>query len=207
MSEKLDLTRFEKKMVIRNMEEKDINKIIELQKDCFPGMEPWEPEHLISHLAHFPEGQFCAEYEGEIIGSCSSLIINFDEYDDRHTWQDITDDGYITNHNPDGLNLYGIEVMVHPEYRRMKIGHRLYEARKDLARRLNLKSIIIGGRIPNYHKYAEEMTARAYVEQVTRHQIYDPVLSFQLMNGFTLMRICLLYTSPSPRDAHESRMP
>lgn len=152
-------------------------------------MEPWEPEHLISHLAHFPEGQFCAEYEGEIIGSCSSLIINFDEYDDRHTWQDITDDGYITNHNPDGLNLYGIEVMVHPEYRRMKIGHRLYEARKDLARRLNLKSIIIGGRIPNYHKYAEEMTARAYVEQVTRHQIYDPVLSFQLMNGFTLMRI------------------
>ncbi|MBD5028264.1 carbon-nitrogen hydrolase, partial [Xanthomonas citri pv. citri] len=45
------------------------------------------------------------------------------------------------------------------------------------------------GRIPNYHKYAEEMTAREYVEQVTRHQIYDPVLSFQLMNGFTLMRI------------------
>ena len=63
MSEKLDLTRFEKKMVIRNMEEKDINKIIELQKDCFPGMEPWEPEHLISHLAHFPEGQFCAELD------------------------------------------------------------------------------------------------------------------------------------------------
>ncbi|WNV80689.1 bifunctional GNAT family N-acetyltransferase/carbon-nitrogen hydrolase family protein [Bacillus atrophaeus] len=189
MSEKLDLTRFEKKMVIRNIEEKDIGKIIALQKDCFPGMEPWEPEHLISHLEHFPEGQFCAEFEGEIIGSCSSLLINFDEYDDRHTWQDITDDGYITNHNPDGLNMYGIEVMVHPTYRRMKIGHRLYEARKDLARRLNLKSIIIGGRIPNFHKYVEEMTARAYVEQVSRHQIYDPVLSFQLMNGFTLMRI------------------
>lgn len=189
MSEKLDLTRFEKKMVIRNIEEKDIEKIIDLQKDCFPGMEPWKREHLISHLEHFPEGQFCAEFEGEIIGSCSSLLINFDEYDDRHTWQDITDDGYITNHNPDGLNMYGIEVMVDPKYRRMKIGHRLYEARKDLARRLNLKSIIIGGRIPNYHKYAEEMTAREYVEQVTRHQIYDPVLSFQLMNGFTLMRI------------------
>lgn len=189
MSEKLDLTRFEKKMVIRNIEEKDIDKIIDLQKDCFPGMEPWKREHLISHLEHFPEGQFCAEFEGEIIGSCSSLLINFDEYDDRHTWQDITDDGYITNHNPDGLNMYGIEVMVDPKYRRMKIGHRLYEARKDLARRLNLKSIIIGGRIPNYHKYAEEMTAREYVEQVTRHQIYDPVLSFQLMNGFTLMRI------------------
>lgn len=76
MSEKLDLTRFEKKMVIRNIEEKDIDKIIDLQKDCFPGMEPWKREHLISHLEHFPEGQFCAEFEGEIIGSCSSLLMN-----------------------------------------------------------------------------------------------------------------------------------
>ena len=79
--------------------------------------------------------------------------------------------------------------MVHPDYRRMKIGHRLYEARKELARLLNLKSIIIGGRIPNYHKYAHEMTPRQYVEQVRLHKIYDPVLSFQLLNGFTLMRI------------------
>ena len=80
-------------------------------------------------------------------------IINFDEYDDRHTWDDVTDEGYITNHNPDGYNMYGIEVMVHPGYRRMKVGQRLYEARKELARELNLKSIILGGRIPNYHKY------------------------------------------------------
>ncbi|MBA1160376.1 GNAT family N-acetyltransferase [Bacillus licheniformis] len=189
MSEKLDLSRFEKKIVIRNIEEKDIDSIVGLQELCFPGMIPWKREHLESHLEHFPEGQFCAELDGEVIGSCSSLLINFDEYDDRHTWQDITDDGYITNHNPDGLNMYGIEVMVHPEYRRMKIGHRLYEARKDLARRLNLKSIIIGGRIPNYHKYASEMTPREYVEQVFHHQIYDPVLSFQLLNGFTMMRI------------------
>lgn len=189
MAEKLDLTRFEKRMVIRNIREEDIDRIIALQEVCFPGMDPWKKEHLESHLEHFPEGQFCAEFEGEIIGSCSSLLINFDEYDDRHTWQDITDDGYITNHNPDGMNMYGIEVMVSPEYRRMKIGHRLYEARKDLARRLNLKSIIIGGRIPNYHKYQEEMTPRQYVEQVMLHQIYDPVLSFQLLNEFSLMRI------------------
>ena len=189
MSEKLDLTKFEKKMIIRNIQESDIDAIIELQAKCFPGMEPWKRKHLESHLDHFSEGQFCAEFEGKIIGSCSSLLLNFDEYDDRHTWDDITDNGYITNHDPDGYNMYGIEVMVHPDYRRMKIGHRLYEARKDLARRLNLKSIIIGGRIPNYYKYADELTAREYVQQVTLHKIYDPVLSFQLLNEFTLMRI------------------
>jgi predicted amidohydrolase/ribosomal protein S18 acetylase RimI-like enzyme len=195
MSEKLDLSKFEKKMIIRNIEESDIDAIIKLQEKCFPGMEPWKREHLESHLDHFSEGQFCAEFEGKIIGSCSSLLVNFDEYDDRHTWDDITDNGYITNHDPNGYNMYGIEVMVHPSYRRMKIGHRLYEARKDLSRQLNLKSIIIGGRIPNYYKFADKLTPREYVQQVSLHKIYDPVLSFQLLNEFTLMRINPNYLS------------
>ncbi|MBS4177551.1 bifunctional GNAT family N-acetyltransferase/carbon-nitrogen hydrolase family protein [Lederbergia citrea] len=189
MSNKLDLAQFEKKMIIRPMEHRDIDDILKLQTFCFPGMEPWTIDQLESHLEIFQEGQIIAEFDGEIIGSCSSLIINFDEYDDRHTWDDVTNNGYITNHHPDGYNLYGIEIMVHPDFRRMKVGHRLYEARKELARKYNLKSIIIGGRIPNYHKYKDEMTARQYVDAVSWHQIYDPVLSFQLINGFTLMRI------------------
>ncbi len=189
MTEKLDLSQFEKHIEVRNIKYEDIPKIIELQSICFPGMIPWKEEHLESHLDIFPEGQFCVELEGEIIGSCSSLIVNFDEYDDKHTWDDITDNGYITNHDPEGYNLYGIEVMVHPKYRGMKIGKRLYEARKELARELNLKSIIIGGRIPYYHKYASEMSPREYVEQVRSQNLYDPVLTFQMMNGFILMRI------------------
>lgn len=202
MSEKLDLSKFEKKMIIRNIEHKDIEAILDMQKTCFPGMEPWKRGHLESHLEHFPEGQFCAEFEGQIIGSCSSLLVNFDEYDDRHTWDDITDNGYITNHNPDGYNLYGIEVMVHPDFRRMSIGYRLYEARKEFARLQNLKSIIIGGRIPNFHKHAGELTPREYVEEVIHHRIYDPVLSFQLMNGFTLMRINPSYL-PDDRQSNQ----
>ncbi|TKD68650.1 bifunctional GNAT family N-acetyltransferase/carbon-nitrogen hydrolase family protein [Pseudalkalibacillus hwajinpoensis] len=188
MSE-LDVSKFEKKIELRSIRYEDIDEILALQKKCFPGMDPWKRDHLESHLDIFPEGQFCVELEGEIIGSCSSLMVNFDEYDDQHTWDDITDEGYITNHNPDGYNLYGIEVMVDPKYRRMKIGKRLYDARKDLARELNVKSIIIGGRIPNYHKHSDEMKASEYVEEVKFQNIYDPVLTFQLMNGFNVMRI------------------
>src|SRR5690606_2804123 len=176
-------------MIIREMTYSDISAILEMQRLCFPGMDPWKEEQLRSHLGVFPQGQLVAELDGKVIGSCSSLLINFDEYDDRHTWDDVTDEGYITNHNPDGYNLYGIEVMVHPDYRRMRVGQRLYEARKDLARALNLKSIVIGGRIPNYYKHEKEMTPREYVDAVSRHEIYDPVLSFQLLNDFTLMRV------------------
>lgn len=186
---KLDISKYEKRIELRNIRHEDIDAILELQTVCFPGMKPWDRTQLESHLEVFPEGQFCVAVEGKIIGSCASLIVNFDEYDDQHSWDDITDEGYITNHDPDGFNLYGIEVMVHPDYRRMKIGHRLYEARKNLARRMNLKSIIIGGRIPNYHKHADQLTPREYVEEVERRNIYDPVLTFQSMQGFTVKRI------------------
>jgi predicted amidohydrolase/ribosomal protein S18 acetylase RimI-like enzyme len=195
MSQSIELTQYEKHMIIRPMVREDIESILHIQQLSFPGMEPWKKSHLESHLAIFPEGQIVAELDGVVIGSCSSLRINFDEYDNRHTWNDITNNGFITNHDSIGPNLYGIEVMVHPDYRRMKVGQRLYDARKDLARELNLKSIIIGGRIPNYHLHAHEMSAREYVDAVEKHKIYDPVLSFQLMNGFTLMRINPNYLS------------
>jgi predicted amidohydrolase/ribosomal protein S18 acetylase RimI-like enzyme len=188
-----DMTKYEKKIIVRNTRKEDIDEIIALGKICFPNMEPWKREQLESHIQIFPEGQFCVEYEDKIVGSCSSLIVNFDEYEDQHTWNTITNNGYITNHDPHGFNLYGIEVMVAPEYRHMKLGHRLYEARKELARQLNLQSIIIGGRIPNYHKYKDEMTPREYVAAVEKHSIYDPVLSFQLLQGFTIKRINTKY--------------
>lgn len=185
----LDVSKYEKKIELRNICKEDFQEILRLQKKCFRNMDPWKIEQLESHLEIFPEGQFCVEYEGEIIGSCSSLIVNFDEYDDQHTWDEITDKGYISNHDPEGYNLYGMEVMVDPDFRRMKIGRRLYEARQELARNLNLKSIIIGGRIPNYREHSGEYTPRQYVEAVMLHNIYDPVLTFQAMNGFTLKRI------------------
>jgi predicted amidohydrolase/ribosomal protein S18 acetylase RimI-like enzyme len=192
MSE-IDLSKFEKRIILRNIRFEDIGEIIELSKACFPNMEPWQKDQLESHLHIFPEGQFCIDYDGKIIGSCSSMIVDFDEYEDQHSYDEITDHGYIRNHDPEGQNLYGIDVMVHPDYRRMKIGRRLYEARRNLCQELNLESIIIGGRISNYHKYADKMSPREYVKQVIQQNLYDPPLTFQMMNGFVLKRILSNY--------------
>ncbi len=186
MSDRIDLSKIEKKLIIRQVEEKDIDDIVELSKICFPNMDPWTREQLQSHIEIFPAGQLCVEYDGRIIGASSSLIIDFNEYEDRHTFDEITDDGFITNHDPEGMHLYGISIMVHPDFRRLHIGSRIYEARKELAQRLNLKSFLVGGRIPYYHKYAEQMSANEYVRQVIQQKIYDPVLSFQLLSGFKL---------------------
>ncbi len=189
------LISIEKKITIRQIERSDFDHIIELQNMCFPNMKPWKLAQLESHVRNFPEGQLCVEFDGQIIGSCSSLLVNFDDYMEQHTYSEITDNGYIRNHNPRGESLYGMEVMVHPEYRRMKIGRRMYEARKKLAEHLNLRSILVGGRIPGYHKYSEKMTPKEYAEEVLQQNIYDSVLTFQMMNGFTLKRMITNYLS------------
>ncbi|WP_405027686.1 GNAT family N-acetyltransferase [Lentibacillus songyuanensis] len=187
---KVEHAGYEKEIVVCPIQPEDIDEIIEMAKIGFANPEiPFQRKHYESHLRIFPEGQVCIKFDGKIVGSCSSLIVNVDEYNEKHTIDEITDDGFIRNHNPDGVNLYGTDVVVHPEYRNMKIGRRLYEARRQICKKFHLKSIVFGGRIPNYHKYAEQISPEEYVYQVIKKNMYDPVLTFQLINGFTFKRI------------------
>ncbi|GFZ85730.1 hypothetical protein GCM10010978_27290 [Compostibacillus humi] len=180
----------EKKLIVRNTRWEDIEEITKMNKLGFGIPEiAFKREHFESQLQIFPEGQVCIEYDGKIVGSCSGLRINFEDYGENHTFSEIADDGFIRNHNPNGKHLYGIEVVVHPDYRHMKIGRKLYEERRKICQKFNLKGILFGGRLPNYHKYADNMSVDEYVKHVIDQKIYDPVLTFQLRNGFRLRKI------------------
>lgn len=185
----IDLSEFETHIQVRPMTLDDYDALVAMQLQCFPGMKPWQREHIESQLAVFPDGQLVVEYDGELVASASSLVVTFDDYEAWHDWSVIADSGFIRNHDAEGDTLYGIEIMVHPEYRGLKLARRLYDARKELARRHNLRRIIIGGRIPNYHKHAAELSAREYVDQVLDRNLFDPVLTTQLSNGFRLERL------------------
>ena len=184
---------YETNLTLRRMRPEDFKGFTRLHERCFPGMSPWEREHIESQIGTFPEGQFVIEYEGRIVASASSLIVDFDEYGETHDWDEVTGEGFIDTHDPEGDTLYGIEIMVDPEFRGMKLSRRLYEARKQLCRDLNLKRIIIGGRIPGYAERADEVSAREYVDRVTERAFFDPVLTPQLSAGFTLKRLITGY--------------
>jgi len=181
-----ELDEFEWRLVVRPLSAGDYPALVAMQEKCFPGMKPWTQAQIESQLAHFPEGQICIELDGKLVASSGSLIVEFDDYDAWQDWHEIADDGFIRNHDPEGDTLYGIEIMVDPEYRGFRLSRRLYEARKEIARRHNLKRIVIGGRIPGYGKVADEMGAREYVERVMAKHLFDPVLTPQLSNGFAL---------------------
>lgn len=188
------------KIRLRRLQLRDYAQVTDLQLKCFPGMKPWSKEQFKSMVSVFPEGQFCIQFGKRIIASSCSLIIAFDDYGETASWNELTDSGHITNHDPYGETLYGMEMMVDPEYRGMKLSRRLYEARKELVRRLNLKRIIIGGRLPGYHRYKNKLSVDEYVEKVMEKVLYDSVLTAQVSNGFILRRVLPDYL---PND-HES---
>jgi predicted amidohydrolase/ribosomal protein S18 acetylase RimI-like enzyme len=186
---KVDLKEFERRIQVRRLAVEDYAAVAELQRRCFPGMKPWLPEQFESQIRTFPEGQVCVEYQGRLVASSSSLIVDFSQYSEWHNWKEIADSGYIRNHDPEGDTLYGIEIMVDPKYRGLKLARRLYEERKRIAREHNLARIMIGGRIPGYGKHAKGLSAREYVEKVMAKALVDPVLTAQLSNGFVLKQL------------------
>ena len=182
----IDPKEFETKIRVRRMKIADFDELIEMQQACFGGMPHWSREQIESQIQHFPEGQIVVEYDGDVVASASSLVVDFDRYADWHNWKEVADSGYIRNHMPDGDTLYGIEIMVHPDCQGMRLSRRLYDVRKQICRDRNLARIIIAGRIPGYGAHADELTAREYVEKVMRKELYDPVLTAQTANGFVL---------------------
>ncbi|MDN5845844.1 MAG: GNAT family N-acetyltransferase [Candidatus Nitrosocosmicus sp.] len=188
-------------MVIKNVTFQDIPKIIELQKKSFPSMleegSVWGERHLRSHVEIFPEGQFCVVLRNKIIGSSSSLIVKLSSEYEVHTFSQVTGNSLFTTHDPNGDSLYGADISVHPEFRRLGIATLLYKARKDLAIKYNLRRIIAGGRLINYSNYAEKFSPEEYVKLVINEQISDQVLTFQLKNDFKFINILPNYIKDS----------
>jgi predicted amidohydrolase/GNAT superfamily N-acetyltransferase len=196
----IDLKTFERNIHVRNLEVADFEEIVALQHLCFPTMPTWKREMFESQIKLFHAGQFCVEFEGKIVASSSSLIVDYSDYSDWHAWRELSDSGYIRNHDEGGDTLYGIEIMVHPDCRGMRLSRRLYDARKHLCRERNLARMMIGGRIPGYLKVKEEVSAARYVEKVINKDLVDPVLTAQLANGFILRQLIPDYL-PSDEDS------
>lgn len=144
----------------------------------------WKESHINALIDKFPEGQAVIIVNNQLAGCALSIIVDFDKFDHRHTYKEITGNYTFNTHDKNGSVLYGIDVFIKPEFRGLRLGRRLYDYRKELCEKLNLKGIAFGGRIPNYHLHSAEFTPKEYIEKVRRKEIHDPVLNFQISNDF-----------------------
>ncbi|MEW9672550.1 GNAT family N-acetyltransferase [Ammoniphilus sp. 3BR4] len=179
--------------VIRNYEEKDFPGLIRIQQESFPPPFPselwWNTEQLKSHVTRFPEGSLCIEVNGEITGSMTGLLVDFDPDHPEHTWDEITNHGYIRNHNPNGNTLYVVDISVRPSYRKLGLGKWLMFSMYDVVVHKRLERLLGGGRMSGYHKKANEMTAEQYLAAVVKGELKDPVITFLLRCGRTPVKV------------------
>ena len=153
----------------------------------------WEKDEIASLIKRFPEGQVVLKVDDKIAGCALSIIVDYTRFDDQHTYKEITADYTFKTHTNGGDVLYGVDLFIKPEFRGLRLGRRLYDSRKELCERLNLKGIIFGGRIPNYHKHAADCSPKEYIGKVRRQEIHDPVLHFQISNDFQPIKILKSY--------------
>ncbi|AOC94840.1 MULTISPECIES: bifunctional GNAT family N-acetyltransferase/carbon-nitrogen hydrolase family protein [Flavobacterium] len=184
-----------KKVELRNLEIEDYRQLKKSMIESYPEMADsyWGSDDIERLLSIFPEGQLVILVDGKVVGSALSLIVDEKLVEKRHNYQQISGNYTFSTHNPNAEILYGIDVFIHPNYRGLRLGRRLYDARKELCEQLNLKAIVFAGRIPNYREHAKKLSPKAYIEKVRTKELYDPVLSFQLSNDFHVLRILKNY--------------
>lgn len=181
-------------VIVRQLQIEDYEGLKAAMIEAYDGMGGvWREANIKKLLSIFPEGQFCVEVDGKVAACALSIIVQYKLFGDEHTYEEITGNYSFNTHFEDGDVLYGIEVFVHPDFRELRLARRLYDSRKELCEQRNLKEIKVGGRIPNYHKYSNELTPKQYIEKVKAKEIYDPVLSFQISNDFHVVKVLRNY--------------
>lgn len=183
--------------VIRNYGEKDFPDLIRIQQESFPPPFPselwWNTEQLVNHVTLFPDGALCIEVEGEVAGSMTGLMVDFNPDHPDHTWEAITDQGYIRNHHPNGNTLYVVDIGVRPSFRKLGLGKWLMYSMYEVVIHRRLDRLLGGGRMPGYHLRAGEMTPEQYIEAVVKGELKDPVITFLLRCGRTPLKVVANY--------------
>lgn len=183
-----------KKVRIRQWSESDIPEIVECHKAAYPDYTPDEQydKRVYTMQYHsFPEGQFLAEIDGKVVGYATSIIVQLDPEARYYTYSEITGSGTFNTHNPSGDTLYGADIAVHPDYRKMGVASELYQHRINLMKRYNLRRMVAYGRIPGYSDYGGEITAEEYVDAVINGNLKDPALNAHLKAGYRVEKVLL----------------
>lgn len=173
-----------------------VKRLAQMQRAIFPTLtdeELLQTEHYLRHLELFAEGQFTAlahlHDKWMVAGSTSTFRIHWEALHQPHTFLEIIDNGWFGHHTPRGEWLYGGDLSVHPDYRGLGLGSKLYNARRELVRRLNLRGEVAGGMLPGYDRHRHHLSIEAYVRRVVAGELRDPTLSVQLRNGFVVKGI------------------
>lgn len=156
----------------------DIDDYMRLQGSRWDEDNQASRQQLVSRLKVFPQGMMVAEDRGEIIGMVSSMRISSYNLSRPKSWYQVTNNGYCDNHDPNGKILFGVDLST-KKGRGSEVGDLLLIGIARLAIRENIKTCMLGGRMPGYYKYSDKLTAEEYLwSKNTKGEFLDRQVEF-----------------------------
>lgn len=174
-------------LIIKQITSEYADQLADLQQRVFPTLaadELMKAEHYQNHVALFPTGQFMVLDGEKVVGATTTIIYHYSE--SQHTFLDISDNLWMTSHEPDSEWLYGMDVAVDAAYRKRGIARALYQARHWLCRELGLKGQMTVGMLNSYADQPEPISLEDYFDKLLSGEIKDKTVSVQQKIGFEI---------------------
>jgi ribosomal protein S18 acetylase RimI-like enzyme len=181
---------------IRKSTAHDVPGVVELQRHAFPPPFStdlhWDEEHLLLHLEIYPEAQWVAIADGVVVGSCSNTRIAEADWAAHENWYVTVGGPRLDAFDSTGSTLYGLDIAVHPGYRKQGIGRRFYEARYDLVRSEGMVRYGTGCRMPDFSAFKRlnpSTTPAEYALRVANGEMVDRTLTPLLKFGLRFLSV------------------
>ena len=136
--------------------------------------------------------------DAQVVGLSSTLVVRWDEYAVHHTWREITGDGSFTTHDAAGRTLFCADFVADPGHHGYGVARALLQAERRLARRMNLRRIIMTSRLAGLGALDGSVTPELYAMRVIWGDLDDPGMRFVLAQGF---QYCGILHGHRPEDA------
>jgi hypothetical protein len=128
------------------------------------------PEEMIaSRISVYRDGILVARRpNGEPVGFVTTILLDHYDFDQPRSWEETTGNGWCTTHSPKGRIMFGVDMSKVDDASDKASSDRVYDdlLLSCMARMFkdNLKTAVLGGRLPGYHRYADTMSAKEYLE-------------------------------------------
>lgn len=161
-------------MILRHCTEGDLDGYAAVQEEEWGEAMAASRGQLETRLEHVAENMLVVEHDGEVVAGASFVRLSHYDLDEHLSWNELTDEGWCTNHRPDGAVLFGVDLSVSRRAPRTASA-RLFAASMELTMRRGVEATYWGSRLPRYHRHADRMTADEYVRARTaRGRHLDP---------------------------------
>lgn len=172
-------------VLLRNATPDDVPAMAQVEAASWPAPLAADAEAIRKRIEVFPDGQWVAQFDGEVIGTCYAQRLSAEFFDRTLKQYDLlTDQGtFAASHDPAGSIFQLVGVGVARPISGMSLGRRMVDQQITLARRMPGIERIIGFTRPTGYHRQQDTPIDEYVHLEDRGHPIDRVLSFHLMFG------------------------